>query len=214
MTPTILVIIGSTRPHRVGPAIAQWVTEIGMATMAAEFEIIDLRDWPLPMDDEPGIPAHGGYVQEHTRAWSRKIASADGFVFVTPQFNWGYPAPLKNAIDHLYDEWRDKAAMIVTYGGHGGGKCAEQLYQVLSGLKLRIVDKMPGLVLSPEQIARNDGSIEPGVAFAEEKDQIVEALNAIRILTRRGEIAICEPTGGTSESSPPSNETASRQAQG
>lgn len=184
MTPNILVIIGSTRPHRVGPTIAQWVTVLGRATVSADFEIVDLRDWPLPMDDEPGIPAHGEYVHEHTRAWSQKIATADGFVFVTPQFNWGYPAPLKNAIDHLYGEWRDKAATIVTYGGHGGGKCAQQLYQVLSGIKMRIVDQMPGLILSREQIERNDGLIAPDVAFAKQEDQIIDALNALSALIR------------------------------
>lgn len=84
------------------------------------------------------------------------------------------------------DRWRDKAAMIVTYGGHGGGKCAHQFHQVLSGIEMRIVDEMPGLVLSREQITRNDGLIDPRVAFAEQKDQIVEALDAIRLMVRSG----------------------------
>jgi NAD(P)H-dependent FMN reductase len=184
MNPTILVIMGSTRPRRIGPTIARWVADLGRATVSADFEIIDLRDWSLPMDDEPGIPAHGGYEQEHTLAWSRKISSADGFIFVTPQFNWGYPASLKNAIDHLYTEWREKAAMIVTYGGHGGGRCAQQLRQVLSSIKMKIVEQMPALTLSHEQVERNDGIIDPGVVFVEQKEQIIEALKAVQILIR------------------------------
>jgi NAD(P)H-dependent FMN reductase len=124
---TILVIMGSTRASRLCPAITAWVTGIARATTAQNYEIIDLSDWNLPMDDEPGIPARGSYTQKHTIAWAEKIAGGDGFVFVTPQYNWGYPAALKNAIDHLYAEWRGKPAVIVTYGGHGGGKCAAQL---------------------------------------------------------------------------------------
>jgi NAD(P)H-dependent FMN reductase len=123
----ILVILGSTRPRRICLHIAEWVAQIGRETIPGQFEIVDLKDWPLPMDDEPAVPASGDYVFEHTRAWSRKISDGEAFVFVTPQYNWGYPAPLKNAIDHLHLEWSGKPAMIVTYGGRGGGKCAEQL---------------------------------------------------------------------------------------
>jgi NAD(P)H-dependent FMN reductase len=88
--------------------------------------------------DEPGIPARDPPVHEHTRSWSRKVASLQGFVFVTPQYNWGYPAALKNALDYLYVEWNGKPAVIVTYGSHGGRKCAEQLQQVLTGLKMSL----------------------------------------------------------------------------
>jgi NAD(P)H-dependent FMN reductase len=124
---TVLVIGGSVRAQRLSPQIASWVSEIGRLRSTLAIEIVDLVEWPLPMDDEPGIPALGTYNSERTQAWSRKIASADGFVFVTPQYNWGYPAALKSALDHLYREWRGKPAVIVTYGGHGGGKCAAQL---------------------------------------------------------------------------------------
>jgi len=164
-TPRILVIAGSTRPQRICPAIAQWVAQVGRETIAAQFEVIDLKDWPLPMDDEPGVPALHGYGMEHTRAWSRKISEADGFVFVSPQYNWGYPAPLKNALDHLYKEWSGKPALIVTYGGHGGGKCARQLRQVLKGLKMKPVATMPAFFLSHDQIEANTGTIDPAAAF-------------------------------------------------
>ena len=99
--PTVLVISGSTRPGRISPAVSRWVIACAPAELAVQLQLVDLADWPLP-DDEPGVPAWGGYVHAHTQAWSDKVAQAHGFVFVTPQYNWGYPAGLKNAIDHLY----------------------------------------------------------------------------------------------------------------
>ena len=165
----ILVIIGSTRAKRVGPEIAEWVATIGHETIAGDIEVVDLKDWPLPMDDEPGIPAgvpeHYDYANAHTRAWSEKIAGANAFVFVSPQYNWGYPAPLKNALDHLYGEWSGKPALIVTYGGHRGGKCARQLRQVLNGLHMKPV-AVVGLKLSRAHIEANTGTIDPAKEFA------------------------------------------------
>ncbi len=142
---------------------------------AADFEIVDLKDWPLPMDDEPGVPAAHGYAFAHTQAWSRKVAGADGFVFVSPQYNWGYPAALKNALDHLYKEWSGKPAMIVTYGGHGGDKCARQLRQVLKGLHMRPLATMPGFKLSRERIKANGGVIDPATAFAKHRRKLRRA---------------------------------------
>jgi len=126
----VLLIMGSARAGRICPIITEWVAGIGRTCTDSSYEPVDLLQWSLPMNDEPGIPAAGSYVQAHTQAWSRKVADADAVVFITPQYNWGYPAALKNAIDHLYREWNAKPAAIVTYGGHGGGKCAEQLRQV------------------------------------------------------------------------------------
>jgi NAD(P)H-dependent FMN reductase len=165
-TPKVLVIVASTRAKRICPQIAAWVAEVGGQCVRASFELVDLKDWPLPMDDEPDVPARGGYVFDHTHAWSRKIAEGDAIVIVTPQYNWGYPAPLKNALDHLYQEWTGKPAVIVSYGGHGGGRCAEQLRQVLTGLKMRPVSTMPGFTLSRAHIEANAGVIDPAAEFA------------------------------------------------
>jgi NAD(P)H-dependent FMN reductase len=163
----ILVIIGSVRARRIGPVIAHWVAAVGRETGLETLEVVDLRDWPLPMDGEPGIPAAGGdYALDHSRAWSRRIDEADAFVFVSPQYNWGYPAALKNALDHLYREWAGKPALIITYGGRGGDRCAAQLRQVLEGLHMTPVATMPGLVLARDQIQANSGVIDPAVAFA------------------------------------------------
>lgn len=172
----VLVIVGSTRARRLCPQIAEWVAEIGRAAVSAQFEVVDLKDWPLPMDDEPGIPALGDYVFEHTRAWSRKVSEAHGFVFVTPQYNWGYPAPLKNALDHLYSEWSGKPALIVTYGGHRGDKCARQLRQVLKGLKMRPTATTVGFKLTHERIKANTGAIDPAVEFGRHCKALQRAL--------------------------------------
>ena len=162
----ILVIVGSLRPRRIGPRVAQWVAEVGREGHPGPFEVVDLKDWPLPMDDESGVPAAGVYAFEHTRAWSRKIVGARAFIFVTPQYNWGYPAPLKNALDHLYAEWGDKPVMIVTYGGHGGARCGEQLRQVCEGLHMLPLSTQPALKLSRQIIEANSGEIEPASEFA------------------------------------------------
>lgn len=186
----ILVIIGSVRPRRIGPKIAAWVAEVGRETTQALVEIVVLKDWRLPMDDEPGVPAGHDYLFEHTRAWSRKISSGDAFVFVTPQYNWGYPAPLKNALDHLYREWSGKPAMIVTYGGHGGAKCADQLRQVLEGLKMKPLATMPAFKLARERIEANEGAIEPASEFAEHAGTLRQAFAELAAA-----LAASAPTG-------------------
>jgi NAD(P)H-dependent FMN reductase len=116
MSARIYVIIRSTRPNRIGRQIAEWVLRNIPLSKVFDAELLDRKDWPLPLNDEPGIPATGVYAHELTRAWSRKIAAADGYIFVTPQYNWGYPAALKNALDHLFKEWNGKPAVIVSYG--------------------------------------------------------------------------------------------------
>jgi hypothetical protein len=87
----VLVIIGSIRPRRICPTVAAWVAEIGRGLGPWVLELIDLRDWPLPMDDEPEMPQHGAYANADTKAWSAKVAAADAVVFVTPQYNWDIP---------------------------------------------------------------------------------------------------------------------------
>ena len=169
------------RPRRIALQIAEWVAEVGREATDGAFEVLDLNDWPLPMDDEPGIPAGGRYEHEHTRAWSRKIAAAPAFVFVTPQYNWGYPAPLKNALDHLYAEWSGKPAMIVSYGGHGGERCAEQLQQVCEGLHLAMIATRTGLTLSRQHIEANTGQIDPAAEFAAHLGDLRQAFAELSI---------------------------------
>ena len=190
-TAPVLVIAGSLRPRRIAIAIAAWVAETGRDATRERFELIDLKDWPLPMDDEPGVPAAGVYAFEHTRAWSRKVAGAKALVFVTPQYNWGYPAPLKNALDHLYAEWAGKPAMIVTYGGHGGGRCGEQLQQVCDGLHMKPLATRPALKLSRERIEANSGEIDPATEFAAHLSDLRQAFGQLAAA-----LGVAEPATG------------------
>lgn len=112
----IAVVIGSNRPKRICPEIAEWVRATAERGSSLTFELLDLGAVALPFLDEPAMAALGEYVHEHTRGWSGLVSSYDGFVFVFPQYNWGYPAVLQNALDYLYAEWRDKPAALVTYG--------------------------------------------------------------------------------------------------
>ncbi len=104
------------------------------------------------------------------------MSAANGFVIVSPQYNWGYPAPLKNALDHLHGEWRSKPAMIVTYGAHGGDRFAAQLKEVLTGLRCDLVPTMPGLVLTRAQIEADDGALDPGADFGADAPLVRSAL--------------------------------------
>ncbi|MEV0338215.1 NAD(P)H-dependent oxidoreductase [Nocardia sp. NPDC050713] len=128
------IILGSTRPNRNGPQVAQWVMDAASRRGDAEFELIDLRDHPLPHLDEPVAPMFGPSIHEHTRAWAERIAAFDGFVVVTSEYNGGAPGVLKNAIDHLCAEWTDKAVGFVSYGVHGGTRAVAQLRVVCGTL--------------------------------------------------------------------------------
>lgn len=181
-----LVVAGSTRPTRRSPVIAQWVAGLGDEVVGGEpgaFRVVDLRELGLGFDDEPGIPAKDGYIRQSTRRWSEMVFNAAGVAFVTPQYNWGYPAPLKNAIDHLYREWRGKPGLIVSYGGHGGGKCAAQLRDVLGGMGLRLAEATPGLTLTRARIEANDGRIEPEREFDAQRESVKAALSELVALS-------------------------------
>ena len=137
--PRIAIIIGSTRPGRNGEAVAKWVYEIAQKRTDAEFELVDIRDFNLPLLDEPIPPSMGQYSKPHTKAWAAKVGSFDGYVFVTPEYNHGVPGALKNAIDFLFREWNDKAAGFVSYGGAGGARAVEQLRLVMAEVQMATV---------------------------------------------------------------------------
>ncbi len=141
----IAIIIGTTRPNRKSEQVARWVYELATRRDDAQFELVDLRDYDLPLFDEPMPPSRRQYTQEHTKVWSAKIASFDGYIFVTGEYNHGIPGVLKNAIDYLWYEWHDKAAGFVSYGTIGGTRAVEQLRQVVG--ELHIADVRPQLAL-------------------------------------------------------------------
>lgn len=130
------VIIGSTRPGRVGDQVARWVIEQASARGEATFELIDLADFALPHLDEAAPAALGQYANDHTKAWASKIDSFDGYIFVTPEYNHSTSGALKNAIDFVYGEWNNKAAGLVSYGAAGGTRAAEHLRLILGELQV------------------------------------------------------------------------------
>jgi len=144
------IILGSTRPNRNGEQVAKWVYEIASRRGDAEFELVDLRDYPLPHLDEPMPPAMGQYQNDHTKQWADKIAAFDGFVFVTPEYNHSTSGVLKNAIDYLYAEWNNKAVGFVSYGSVGGARAAEHLRLVAGELQMADVRQQVALSLLTE----------------------------------------------------------------
>ncbi len=130
------IIVGSTRPGRKAAAVAQWAYDLLKSRKDAEFEIVDIDDYKLPLLDEPVPPLMGQYSKPHTKTWSAKIASLDAFIFVTPEYNHGTSAALKNAIDFLFREWNDKAAGFIAYGSAGGVRAVENLRLVMGEIKV------------------------------------------------------------------------------
>lgn len=141
------IILGSTRPNRVGKGVADWVYEQAQQRSDIEVELVDIADYDLPLLDEPRPPSTGNYTQAHTKKWAAKIAEADGYIFVTAEYNHSVPGALKNAIDFLYAEWNNKAAGIVSYGAAASGaRAAEHLRGVLG--EIQIADVREQLLLS------------------------------------------------------------------
>lgn len=145
----IAIVIGSTRPERRGEAVARWVLERLLAQQhaGARFELVDIADFRLPLLDEPVPPSQGDYRHEHTRRWATAVAAFDGFVFVTPEYNHGTSAALKNALDFVYAEWNNKAAAFVSYGSVGGTRAVEQLRPVMAELQMADVRAQVALSL-------------------------------------------------------------------
>jgi NAD(P)H-dependent FMN reductase len=130
------IIVGSTRPGRKAAAVAKWAHDLLKSRKDAEFEIVDIEDYKLPLLDEPVPPSMGQYSKAHTKTWAAKINSLDGFIFVTPEYNHSTSAALKNAIDFLFYEWNNKAAGFIGYGGAGGVRAVEHLRLVMGEIKV------------------------------------------------------------------------------
>ncbi len=182
----IAVIIGSTRPGRLGPSVAQWVYDIARRRGDAAFELVDIADYKLPLLDEALPAGYGQYAQPHTKAWAEKIASFDGFIFVTPEYNHATSGALKNALDYLAAEWHDKAAGFVSYGSAGGVRAVEQLRPVMA--ELQIADVRAQVALSIFNDFENFSAFTPGPRRPEELagllDQVVAWSGAMKTLRK------------------------------
>lgn len=135
--PKLHIVVGSTRPGRLALPIAQWTAKAAERHGGFDVELVDLAEVGLPLLDEPAHPRSGKYAHEHTRAWSATVDEADAFVFVTPEYNYGPPAALLNAISYLHREWLYKPAAFVSYGGVAAGlRSVQVLKQILTTLKV------------------------------------------------------------------------------
>jgi len=135
--PRLGVVVASTREGRVGSAVARWFVEFARSHGGFEVTPIDLKEVGLPLLEEPAHPRFQQYTQPRTKAWSATVAGLDAFVFVTPEYNYGPPPALVNALDHLYVEWNYKAAGFVSYGGISGGiRSVQMTKQILTTLKM------------------------------------------------------------------------------
>jgi len=131
------IITSTTRPGRRGIAVAEWIYNLALEDSRFNSELLDLAKINLPFMDEPNHPRLQQYQHEHTRRWSATISGADAFIIVLAEYNFSIPAPIKNALDFLFNEWKHKPVAIVSYGGVSGGlRSTQMLKQVLTALNM------------------------------------------------------------------------------
>jgi NAD(P)H-dependent FMN reductase len=186
MIPKLHVVICSTRPNRVGPSVAAWIHGFALEHGKFNVELIDLANFDLPVFDEPEHPRLKKYQHEHTKKWSASVEAADAFVFVTPEYNFGPPPSLLNALNYLYVEWNYKPATFVSYGGISGGLRAVQMEkQTLSALKMVAVLESVTIPMVAQQLDANrkftptDAQSRSATAML---DELLRWANALKVL--------------------------------
>jgi NAD(P)H-dependent FMN reductase len=133
--PTLMIVIASTRPGRIGLPVGEWFAADARAHGAFDIDVADLAEIDLPFMDEPKHPRLREYTHQHTKDWSAEVEAADAVVFVHPEYNYGINAPLKNALDYLNAEWKYKPLGLVSYGGVSAGtRAAQMIKQVATTL--------------------------------------------------------------------------------
>ena len=158
--PKLQVIIASTRPGRVGPTVADWFVRLAEQHGGLEVGVTDLAELALPLLDEPHHPSIRQYQHQHTKDWSAIVDAADAFVFVMPEYNYTFTAPLKNAIDYLHTEWSYKPVGFVSYGGVSGGlRAVQSLKPVVTTLSMFPLPASVALPFVANSIV--DGVLEP-----------------------------------------------------
>ncbi len=185
--PTLQIIIASTRPGRVGLPVAEWFRALGVEHGAFEVEVVDLAEVNLPFMDEPNHPRLRRYTQQHTKDWSATIERADAFVFVMPEYNYGFNAPLKNAIDYLHHEWQYKPVGFVSYGGVSAGTRAVQMIKlVVTTLKMTPVFEAVSIpfvqqfINSEGQVEANEVMEQAATTMLDELYRVARALKPLR----------------------------------
>lgn len=186
--PTLMIVIASTRPGRVGLSVAQWFEQRAQEHGAFQLDVADLLELDLPFLDEPNHPRLREYTKQHTRDWSARVDAADAFAFVTPEYNYGLPATLKNAIDYLHHEWGYKPAGFVSYGGVSAGtRSVQMLKQVVTTLKMFAVSEAVSIpfvanFLDDEQRVKPNETMEQAAdAMLSELRRVSDALRVLRV---------------------------------
>jgi NAD(P)H-dependent FMN reductase len=184
--PKLSVIIGSTRPGRVGLPVGQWFLEVAKRHSKFEVALVDLKELNLPLLDEPNHPRLAEYVHGHTKIWSELVKASDAFVFVTPEYNYSVAPALLNAIDYLFHEWAYKAAGFVSYGGISGGMRSVQALKLpLGALKVVGIPEAVPIPFFPQLmedgVFKGSESLEKASAtMLDELHRWTEALAALR----------------------------------
>jgi NAD(P)H-dependent FMN reductase len=166
----ISVIVGSTRQGRFSEKPAQWILQRLESRGGIETRLLDLREFPLPFFDQPVPPAMPGrppYENEMVKRWTAAIARSDGFIFVTPEYNFGPPAVLKNALDWVYPEWNRKAVAFVSYGSALGARSVQQLRETAIELQLAPVRSSVHIPVATLWAHFQGGDVEAGLAALE-----------------------------------------------
>jgi len=174
--PNLTIIVGSTRPGRAGAPIAQWFAARAKDHGGFDVTVVDLAELGLPLLDEPNHPRLGQYTQQHTKDWSAIVDAADAFVIVTPEYNYGYPASVKNAIDYLHREWQHKPVGFVSYGGVAAGtRAVQQLKQVVTTLRMLPVTDSVNIPFY-NQFLDSDGVFQPNAVLEQAADAMLDEL--------------------------------------
>ena len=171
---TISVIVGSTRQGRFSEKPAQWILQHLQKRDAIEARLLDLRDFPMPFFDQPMPPAMPGrapYEHETVKRWTAAIAASDGFVFVTPEYNYGTSAVLKNAIDWVYPEWNRKAAAFVSYGSAMGARGIQQLRETMIEVQIAPIRSSVHIPVATLWAHFQGGDVDQGLAELEKQAQ-------------------------------------------
>lgn len=182
------IIIASTRPNRVGLPVAQWINAEALGHGGFdEVALIDLLELDLPFMNEPHHPRLRNYQHQHTKDWSALVESTDAFVFVMPEYNYGFTAPLKNAIDYLNHEWYYKPVGLVSYGGVAAGtRAAQMIKQVVTTLKMTplfeavSIPFVQKLLSDDEQLQPNSVMVAAAKAMFDELKRVSDALRPLR----------------------------------
>src|SRR5258707_5682236 len=166
----ISVIIGSTREGRFSEKPAKWIFQHLKKRAAVDARLLDLRDFPMPFFDQPASPGRPGrapYTHEAVQRWTAAIAQSDGFIFVTPEYNYGTSAVLKNAIDSVYPEWNRKAAGFVSYGSAMGARAVQQLRETAVEVQLASIRSSVHIPVAPLWAHYQGGDVDAGLADVE-----------------------------------------------